>query len=481
MRLAKKALGAGLLGLGMCGAGAAGFAQTTPGTQRDVPDAPRPQTLPKLNTITPIASATSGSAISGSANADSAMPSAPTAQPDAAAGNGGITPGSTLPSSPGGGDNGISTDSTANTSSSTAGGPAPARRRSDITVQVNFVEIPFTVKDSRHQLVPGLTPRDVQVYENGLRQQIRLFTVDPLPLSVALVIDQSVTFDTMQKINASLSALQAAFTPYDEVAIFTYNNGVKEVTQSGFSGAQSTRITYALERSKGAGREPLMPLGGPLAQTTVKNNQAVDPNTNGVNNVTLQQSQNSPREYHTLNDAILTAAQTVAKAGKGRRRVIYVISDGKEYGSQAKSKEVIWFLQANEISVYATLVGDAAIPGAGFLDRIHLPLTMRDDGLPRYAAATGGECDPEFRPQSIQNNFAKLAEQVRTEYAVGYYSHEPFIDGKYRPVDVRVLQPNLDVVAKPGYYPSANMAVGAPSRSTASTAAQTTPDSTPRP
>ncbi len=488
MRLARKALGAGLLGLGICGAAAAGLAQTTPATQNSVPDAPRPQTLPQLNTITPAAPSIPGSPAANSPSAGSALPSAPTAQPYAAfPENGGVTPAAALPSSQGAGDRGTSAstavDTTATAQQEAPSGPAPARRRSDITVQVNFVEIPFTVKDSRHQLVPGLTPRDVRVYENGLSQQIRLFTADPLPLSVALVIDQSVTFDTMQKINASLSALQGAFTPYDEVAIFTYNNGVKEVTGSGFSGAQSTRITFALERSKGAGRDPLMPLGGPLAQTATKNNLGVDPNLNGNNNMTLQQGQTAPREYHTLNDAILAAAQTVAKAGKGRRRVIYVISDGKEYGSQAKSKEVIKFLQTNDISVYATLVGDSAIPGAGFLDRIHLPLTMRDDGLPRYAAATGGECDPEFRPQSIQNNFAKLAEQVRTQYAVGYYSHEPFIDGKYRTIDVRVLRPNLIVVAKPGYYPSASMAMGAPARSTASTSApaSTAPDITSRP
>ncbi len=201
-------------------------------------------------------------------------------------------------------------------------------------------------------------------------------------MSVALVIDQSVTFDTMRKINASLTALQGAFAPYDEVAVFTYNNGVKE--QTGFSGGQSTRVTYALENSKSQGREPLMPLGGPLACTTCKNNLAVDPNTNGNNNITLQQQQTPPREYHTLNDAILQAAETVAKAGPGRRRVIYVISDGKEYGSQAKEKEVIKFLQTNQITVFATLVGDTSVPGVDFLDKFHLPLTMRDNALPRY-------------------------------------------------------------------------------------------------
>ncbi len=39
-------------------------------------------------------------------------------------------------------------------------------------VQTNFVEVPFTVKDNKGRLVPGLTWRDVRVYENGLRQQM---------------------------------------------------------------------------------------------------------------------------------------------------------------------------------------------------------------------------------------------------------------------------------------------------------------------
>lgn len=483
MRLARKTVGAGLLGLGMFGAGAPAFAQTaqsTPAPQGNVPNAPRPQTLPRLNTITPTAPAIPATAVPATPGTAQAtpLPDAPSAQPDTTAAGSGDTV--SQPASTDAPANGTAqSDSATGAQSGTQPGTAPVRHLSDIRVRVNFVEVPFTVKDSRHALVPGLTERDVQVYENGLRQQIRLFTADPRPLAVALVIDQSVTFDTMNKINASLTALQGAFTPYDELSIFTYNNGVKE--QSGFSGAQSARITFALERSKGPGREPLMPLGGPLAQTTVKNNQAVDPNTNGNNNGTLQQSQNAPREYHTLNDAILTAAQTVAKAAREYRRVVYVISDGKEYGSQAKSKEVIRYLQTNGISVYATLVGDSAIPGIGFLDRIHLPLTMRDDGLPRYAAATGGECDPEFRPQSIQNNFAKLAEQVRTQYTVGYYSHDPFVDGKYRTLDVRVMRPSLDVVAKPGYYPSASMATGATGRSAAGTSAPSTPEAAPRP
>ena len=53
---------------------------------------------------------------------------------------------------------------------------------------------------------------------------------------------------------------------------------------------------------------------------------------------------------HTLNDAILEAAKALSKKGTDRRKIIYVISDGKEYGSQAKTKDVIQYLQMNKIA-----------------------------------------------------------------------------------------------------------------------------------
>jgi VWFA-related protein len=151
---------------------------------------------------------------------------------------------------------------------------------------------------------------------------------------------------------------------------------------------------------------------------------------------------------------MFAAAQSLAKVDIKRRRVLYVVSDGKEYGSTVKEKELIRYLQTNKISVYATLVGDSSMPGMGFLDRIHLPLTMRDDALPRITTATGGQCDPEFRPRGIENSFADITRTVRTLYTVGYYTHLSPLDGRFRHVEVRVMRPNLTVVAPDGYYPT---------------------------
>ncbi|MHB1021271.1 MAG: VWA domain-containing protein [Acidobacteriaceae bacterium] len=331
--------------------------------------------------------------------------------------------------------------------------PAGEGPQFTLRVPVNFVEIPVLVKDKNGALVPGLQPRDFRVYENGVRQHLTFFTSDPFPLSVAIVIDQSLPQDTMQKVNDALSALQGAFTPYDELSIFTYNNGPRQRTE--FTGAQSKRITAVLQQSKSEGNEMGIPItSGPLAQGIVVNNKPFDPNTtpNRSGSLTLT----VPKQVHTLNDAILAAAQATATRGKGRRRVVYVISDGKEAGSQASYKEVVKYLQTNKIAVYGTLVGDSATFGLGFLDKIHLPLLAPDNILPKYANATGGQLDAEFSRNGIERSFARIAEQVRNQYTLGYISHESLLDERFRKIEVQVMRPGLQVFAKDGYYPSAS-------------------------
>ena len=427
----------------------AGFAQQSappdaPQQQQAVPDAPRPQTsLPTFGNVTP------GSG-TGTGAAPTTAPATPAPAPDDFQTQ---APGSSLPSAspaPRSADDGPAPDL-----------PAPGQGQGAITTfstRTNFVEIPFTVKDSRNQLVPNIQWREVHVYENNLRQHIAIYTTDAAPLSVALVIDQSVTFDEMTKINNSLAALQGAFTPYDEVAVFTYNNGPRMRTD--FTAAQSARLTAVLDQSKSVGREPMFYDTGTALGNNINlnNDQAMTtmPLTNPNHGGTPTGNINVPQEAHTLNDAILEAAKALTHAGKGRRRIVYVISDGKEYGSTAKTKDVIKYLQTNKIAVYATLVhGIPTIKGEGFLDKIHLPLQMRDNLLPVYTAATGGQTDPEYRQKGIEASFAKISEQVRNQYTLGYYSHDPFIDGKFRKIEITVSRPNLTVAAKAGYYPSA--------------------------
>jgi VWFA-related protein len=401
--------------------------------QQTIPDAPRPQPTIPAGTVAP------GQG-SSSAQENEATPSAPSAPTPAAATSSTVPPASNEPNEP------------------PTLEPAPGEAAEVIKtlrIPVDYVDLPFTVKSGK-SLVAGLHDRDIQVYENGLRQHISIFTADPYPLSVALVIDQSMTQDNMTRVNDALGALQDAFTKFDEVAVFRYNKTPQIVTD--FTGAQSARLTQAIERSKGTGRDVPMAgsYSGPLSCTTCINNQNFDPNTAAVRGQTGIQL--SPeREFHPLNDAILAAATALSRRPLEFRRVIYVISDGKEYGSKAKTSDVIHYLQENKIEVDGTLVGDSALWGLGVLDRMSLPLMMRDNNLTPYANATGGNVDSDFRIAAIERSFARIAAEARYRYYAGYYSHEPFIDGKYRKIEVVVLNhgTNLTILVKKGYWPAA--------------------------
>jgi VWFA-related protein len=414
----------------MAGLGTVAGAQA--GQQQAIPDSPRPNVIPQAAGVTPgkgITTSTSNTADDG--------------------GNGGVTPTSSLP----GGQQKNEVPEADQPAPDMKAELGPGGRVQTLNVGVNFVQIPFTVKDKSGKLVPAVDWREIRVYENGIRQQMRYYSSDPFPLSIAFVVDQSLPFDVMQRVNDALGAVQGAFTPYDEMAVFTYNNSTRMVTE--YTGAQSNRAIAAIQRAKSTGREAYLasPMG-PLSQTTNINGHQFDPNTAPVRN-SASTFQAPPKEQHPLNDAIFEAAKSLAKRPGERRRIIYVVSDGKEYGSKVKFKDVVQFLQTNKIAIYSTVVGDSATPYVGWLDKFHIPYTMRENVLPQYAVATGGEAVSQWSRKGIEESFAKVAEDVRLQYTVGYYSHEAITDGKFRTVEVKVLRPDLNVIAKKGYYPTA--------------------------
>jgi VWFA-related protein len=335
--------------------------------------------------------------------------------------------------------------------------PATGQMQKDLptfTTNINYVIVPVTVLDKKHQEVAGLTWRDFQIFENNVRQRIALFSADAVPLSVALVIDQSLPRDTMKKVNDSLAAIQGGFTPADEIAVFTYADGVNNPTD--FTAALSARVPAVLQQSKKAGDYLGVPTNsGPLYGGPSINGRSVDPNldpqrgNSGVGVI--------PKEIHTLNDAILAAGKALSTRPKEYRRIIYVISDGKESRSKAKFGEVVHYLEGNRVAVYGTLVGDSATWGLGYLDKVKIPLLplSPDNILPRYTDATGGHLYSEFSENGIQRSFAELAALARTQYTIGFYSHVPVLDEKFRSIEVRVLRPHLDVFTEKGYYPTA--------------------------
>ena len=326
------------------------------------------------------------------------------------------------------------------------GGASPDGNTQDlyrIRVPVNAVLVPVRVTDDSGRLVNGLQPKDFTVYEDGKKQALNYFTSDPFALSAAVIFDLGMPDAYVQRVIQTFPALEGAFSQFDQVSVYTYSSSVSKLI--GF-GAVSKKLDAKLNELKAAGGESNGPavLGGPLGpQGPTINGEPVDPNVPHV--------MTPPQESHVLNDAILAAALELGKRERNRRKIIFVISDGRELHSNASYSDVLKVLLSNEIAVYGVALGPG-LPGYSKLAKLHLPRMGYTDILPKYASATAGEIFNDASRNAIETSYARLAGDARNQYTLGYSTRAVASDA-YRQVEVRVDRPSLKVYAKDGYYP----------------------------
>jgi len=406
--------------------------------QQPLPDAPRPQNnAPPPSTPDAAASAPgsdSAGAASTKANPQDAGNTRPTDDPTQP------LP-STNPQAPPPGSQGIKTVPAGKN------GNAPGNDFDQLFTlekDVNFISVPVTVKDPEGKMVDGLLAQDFSVYEDNVRQTITFFTSDPFPLSAAVVIDLGISDNTLKKVAATYSALDGSFGPFDKVAVFTYGNSVHK--QADFGNPQ--RLQLALQRIRDLqGQNPGSPVvGGPLGSPPNVNGKPVDPG------VLPLPSQAPTRESHVLNDAILMAATELSHLPRENRKIIFVISNGYEYGSRASYAQVLKVLLTNGIAIYSVGVEAAAVPGMNKIDKLHIPGQGYTDILPKYANATGGDVIDSYSREAIESAYQSITSQARNQYTLGYTTPQR-ASSAYRDIEVRVKRPGLLVTARHGYYP----------------------------
>jgi VWFA-related protein len=322
-----------------------------------------------------------------------------------------------------------------------------------IRVNVNAVPVPVTVKDVNGNLFQGLTKDNFSVYEDGVRQRISFFTSDPFPVSAAIIIDVGMPEIALEKIKQSFGALVGSFSQFDELSIYTYASTVKK--HQDYLAALGDTTTRTLEHVK--------EMTGSEAGPAVYNPMTVGPTVNGrVFDPGLQRSIDTapPKEVTAppmvLNDAILQAAMDLGRREKARRRVIFVLSDGREYRSRASYKDVLKVLLTNNVSIYGVENDVEALPVYSRMSRVHLPGQGYNNILPKYASATGGEIFTEFSARAIAATYGSAMEQARSQYTL-MYTTEATPSSAYRKIEVRVsgYGSGLKVYARDGYYPAA--------------------------
>ena len=309
-----------------------------------------------------------------------------------------------------------------------------------IRTRVDLVVVPVSVRDSAGELLAGLKASDFTVLEDGRPQTISNFSVDPQPLSAAIVVDDGMDGLSLRRLAPIFVSVSAGFSETDEMAAFRFDHFVTNLTD--FTNdptaiEKSFEIVKRIAENKPSQRQPsnsgLFPAGpmpGPFGGRNP--NTTTTPPTPGPAPVPTSR---------VLHDAIYTAAKALENRPEDRRKIIFVISDGQAAGSEHSQKQTIDLLLRDNIQVFAVSTE------VGLFEKL-------GGTLSEYARATGGDVYNGGSTRSMERGFASITEQARNQYVLGYVSNNEVARGRssvFRTIEVRTRNPNLKVTHRRGY------------------------------
>src|SRR5690242_13305842 len=139
-------------------------------------------------------------------------------------------------------------------------GPAPIR------IVTNTVIVPVTVKDHNGNLVPDLRRDEFRVFEDNIEQQITNLSVETVPLSLVILIDNDLKRKDEQQVEPSLVSIVSGLSTSDEAFICRFDQFFHE--GKGFTRNQDNLLTE-LKRTNLSSEPSVAPPGGPFNGPTV--------------------------------------------------------------------------------------------------------------------------------------------------------------------------------------------------------------------
>src|SRR5574341_668507 len=271
-----------------------------------------------------------------------------------------------------------------------------------LRTSVDLVLVPVTVKDGSGNLVTDLRREDFEVLEDGKVQPIRYFSADPFPLSAVILVDEVLSGAAQKSVREALPVLAGAFSPQDEFALFAYD--VYPRQELDFT-SDLDQLRQAFPRVLRNSPPPAVGVsGGPMSAGPRINTVPVSP---GVPNTVPKSAQPSK----CLNDALWAAGMALRGREAGRRRVVFVVSDGDNSRLNLhKFEETRDLLLAENITVYFVGVDNARF-------KVGTP------PLSYYVFATGGDRFSPLTEEGLASALSRVTEQARYQYILVYTAH----------------------------------------------------------
>ena len=297
------------------------------------------------------------------------------------------------------------------------------------TSDVKVVSLLATVRNSSGAIVKDLTKDDFRLTDNGRRETIRYFSrVSDLPLTVALLVDTSRSMLAVlpKEAQATVQFFAQVLRPGEDSAEVLHFDGAIDVLQTFTSSREE--LTAALAQ-----------LGTPALG-----------------------------EYSEgrLYDAVRYATESMPKKRDGRKAII-LLSDGMDTVRSPRTTlaTAIESSQRADTTIFTILVDDG--PDVGNRKRcVPTPCKAfkrgkRSSGDPnrgpgvmsRLAQETGGGFFKISRASPIEQIYAQIEDELRSQYSIAFTPDQIDASGKYRRLKLTTVQNGLTVQTRDGYYP----------------------------
>ena len=306
-----------------------------------------------------------------------------------------------------------------------------------LKVPVELVIVPVTVEDKDGNLISNLTKEDFELYVEGVPQAVTYFSSDPVPLSVAVLIDKSMESTTLSSIKNTLTSLVESFSPFDEIAIFQFENTSDKIQDFTFNKEEVLTSLKKLSFASGSGStfgEGSFSGSGGTGDTKI----------NGVVIDSAQGRVPPPKTLNThIHDAVFNTAMELRRRSKERRGIIVIISNGQNApGNRVSYDEAIGAVVRSEIQVYAIAQGSSL-----FYRKLNL--------LGKYANASGGSVFFPVKNESLSAAYQKTGQMARNKYVLGFVPRDNVKEPTFQKLTVRIRNKDSkadDVRYRKGFY-----------------------------
>ena len=282
---------------------------------------------------------------------------------------------------------------------------AEAVPKSNIRVDSTLVLIPVTVTDPMNRFVTGLEKENFKIFEAGKEQDLSQFSSEDAPISVGVVFDCSGSMGS--KLDKSRQAVAQFFktaNPEDEFFLVQFHDSAELVQP----------FTTSLEEIQ--------------------------------NRLTFTQSKGRT----ALLDAIYLALHQMKKA-KNPRKALLVISDGGDNNSRYTEGEIKNLVKEADSQIYAIGIYEPVSARSRTAEELAGPSLLTD-----IAEQTGGRQYAVENLNELPDIASKIGVELRNQYILGYSPQNREHDGKYRRVQVKLVQPRglppLRAFWRLGYY-----------------------------